>query len=284
MSLKKFPARESASGWRANSRYLAVLVVVAFAYYGMAKLGLRLASINPSASPIWPATGLALAAMLLGGLRIWPAVFIGAFAANFTTAGTPVTSALIALGNTLEAIAGGYLIGRWSGGRETFATPLRVAKFALISVGPATVISATIGVVTLSVGGFAAWTNFIPIWVTWWLGDAAGALVVTPVIVLWALTRWRAFNFRELGAVMAALMSAAAVGVIAFSPLLPRSDYSSPLGFLAILPLVWAALRHGPRDTATVALILPQALRSGVRSSMSGRSAISASMNFSFSF
>ena len=190
--LKKFPARESASGWRAqvplpgercwSSRP---------AYYGMAKLGLQLASINPSASPIWPPTGLALAAMLLGGLRLWPAIFIGAFAANATTAGTPVTSALIALGNTLEALAGGYLIERWSGGRETFTSPLRVAKFALVSVGPATVISATIGVVTLSVAGFAAWTNFTPIWVTWWLGDAAGALVVTPVIVLWAQSEWR---------------------------------------------------------------------------------------------
>ena len=98
----------------------------------LAKLGLQLASINPSASPIWPPTGLALAAVLLGGLRIWPAIFIGAFAANATTAGTLETSAVIALGNTLEALVGGYLIERWSGGRETFASPSRVAKFALV--------------------------------------------------------------------------------------------------------------------------------------------------------
>jgi PAS domain S-box-containing protein len=160
------------------------------------------------------------------------------------------------LGNTLEAVAGGYMIERWSGGRETFANPLRVVKFVLVSVGPATVISATVGVVTLSVAGFAAWENFTPIWVTWWLGDAAGALVVTPVIVLWAHSEWRAFDRRETRAVMAVLLSAIAVGLIAFSPLLPRSQYTSPLGFLTILPLVWAALRRGPRDTATVGLIL----------------------------
>ena len=254
--LKKFPARESASGWRAQARFLGSLLAVGLAYFLMAKLGLRLASINPSASPIWPPTGLALAAMLLCGLRIWPAIFIGAFAANATTAGTLVTSALIALGNTLEAVAGGYLVGRWSGGRETFASPLRVAKFALVSVGPVTVISATIGVVTLCTAGFATWANFTPIWVTWWLGDAAGALVVTPVIVLWAQSEWRAFNLRETRAVAAVLMAAIAVGLLAFSPLLPRSEYTSPLGFLAILPLVWAALRRGPRDTATVGLIL----------------------------
>jgi integral membrane sensor domain MASE1 len=63
--LQEFPARESVTGWRAKCRYLAALLVVGLAYYGMAKLGLQLASINPSASPIWPPTGLALAAMLL---------------------------------------------------------------------------------------------------------------------------------------------------------------------------------------------------------------------------
>jgi len=254
--LEKFPTKAPASGWRARVRYLATMLAVGLAYFVLAKLGLRLASINPSASPIWPPTGLALAAVLLGGLRVWPAIFVAAFAANATTAGTLTTSALIALGNTLEGVVGGYLIGQWSGGRDTFANPLRVAKFALVSVGPATVISASIGAVTLSMAGLAEWTNFTPIWVTWWLGDAAGALVVTPVIVLWAQTDWRAFNLRELRAVAAVLAFVVAVGLVAFSPLLPRSEYTSPLGFLAILPLIWAALRRGPRDTATVGLLL----------------------------
>jgi PAS domain S-box-containing protein len=254
--LKEFPERESVSGWRGRLRYLTALVVVAGAYFVLAKLGLQLASINPSASPIWPPTGLALAAVMLGGLRIWPAILVGAFAANATTAGTLETSAFIALGNTLEGVVGGFLIERWSGGRDTFASPWRVAKFALVAAGPATVISATIGVVTLSVAGFADWSKFTQIWVTWWLGDAAGALVVTPVIVLWALTGWRSFARRELVAAAAALIFAIAVGLIAFSPLLPRTQYTSPLGFLVILPLVWAALRRGPRETATVGLIL----------------------------
>ncbi len=254
--MKEFPKRESFSGWRGQVRYLATLLAVAGAYFLLAKFGLRLASINPSASPIWPPTGLGLAAVLLGGLRIWPAILVGAFAANATTAGTLETSAFIALGNTLEAVVGGFLIERWSGGRDTFASPSRVAKFALVAVGPATIISATIGVVALSVAGFADWAKFTEIWVTWWLGDAAGALVVTPVIVLWALTGWRSFNRHEFLAAAAALMFAIGVGLIAFSPLLPRSQYTSPLGFLAILPLVWAALRRGPRETATVSLIL----------------------------
>jgi PAS domain S-box-containing protein len=254
--LKKFPAGASAWTWTGVGGYLATLVGVALAYFVLAKLGLMLASINPSASPIWAPTGLALASVMLGGLRVWPAIAIGAFAANATTAGTYETSAVIALGNTLEAVVGGFLIRRWSGGVNTFARPAWVAKFALICVGPATVISACVGVVTLNLAGFADWANFTPIWVTWWLGDVAGALVVAPVLVLWARTDWRALDRYEALGIAATLAGAVAVGLIAFSPLLPRSQYTSPLGFLAILPLIWAALRRGQRDTATVGLIL----------------------------
>jgi PAS domain S-box-containing protein len=256
MTVRKFRADQSSPAWLAPIKYTGALVVVALVYFALAKLGLQLASINPSASPIWPPTGVALAAVLLGGYRIWPAIFVGAFAANATTAGTLETSAFIALGNTLEGLAGGYLINLWAGGREAFATPARVAKFVLISAGPATVISASIGVLTLAMTGFAPWEKFVPIWTTWWLGDVAGALVVTPVIVLWGDSARRAFDYLELPDAIAVLGSAAAVGFIAFSPLLPRSEYTSPLGFLAILPLLWAALRRGPRDTATVGLIL----------------------------
>ena len=242
--------------WRAVVRYIGAVLAVALAYFIFAKLGLALASINPSASPIWAPTGIAFAAVLLGGLRLWPAILIGAFAANATTAGTLETSAVIAAGNTLEAVVGGFLIGRWSGGAETFATPAQVAKFALVSVGPSTIISASVGVTTLCLAGFAAWTKFFPIWVTWWLGDAAGALVVTPAIVLWARSERADFKRGEVMSILALLAVTLGVGLIAFSPLLPRADYSSPLGFLAILPLVWAALRRGPRDTASVSLIL----------------------------
>ena len=245
-----------AASWRAFVRYIGTLFAVALAYFVFAKLGLTLASVNPSASPIWPPTGIALAAVLLGGLRVWPAILIGAFAANATTAGTLETSGVIALGNTLEAVVGGSLIGHWSGGAKTFSTPAQVAKFALVCVGPATVISASVGVTTLCVAGFAAWANYSLIWVTWWLGDATGGLVVTPAIVLWAQSERASFTRSELVSIAAVLALTVLVGFVAFSPLLPRTEYSSPLGFLAILPLVWAALRRGPRDTATVSVIL----------------------------
>ncbi len=122
VALTEFQAKETRPIWRAQARYAATILAVALAYFVVAKLGLQLASINPSASPIWPPTGIALAAVLLGGYRIWPAIFLGALAANATTAGSIETSVVIAMGNTLEGVVGGYLINRWSGGSDTFAS------------------------------------------------------------------------------------------------------------------------------------------------------------------
>ena len=98
------------------------LIGIGLAYFVLAKAGLALASINPSATAIWPPTGLASAAVLLGGYRVWPAIYWFR-AANATTAGTIYTSAVIALGNTFECLVGAYLIQRWFNGVNTFDTP-----------------------------------------------------------------------------------------------------------------------------------------------------------------
>lgn len=176
--------------------------------------------------------------------------------ANATTAGSVATSMGIATGNSLEAVAGAYLINRWSGGCNTFSTPNSVAKFALICVVVATPISASIGLTCLATVGYIEPKNFADAWITWWLGDATGALVITPVVVLWAAGHHYAFSRNEFLETVSVLATAAVVGLIAFSPLIEQTPGRDPLGFLAILPMLWAALRRGPRDTATVALVL----------------------------
>jgi len=249
-------ALRPASDARALALAAARLLGVAAAYLVLAKAGLELASIHPSATPVWPPAGLALAAVLLWGYGMAPAIFAGALVANAINAGSIYTSAAIAGGNTLEALISAYLLIRWSGGRATFETPLGVAKFALVSLAPATMISATIGVGSLGLAGFAKWADFGSIWKTWWLGDLAGALVVTPAIVLWARTAARGFAWTELRESALLFAGTAAVGVVAFSPVIEQTADRGALAFLAILPLLWAALRRGPRDTATVAIIL----------------------------
>ena len=242
--------------FRRGISYAGGLVAIGAIYFALAKAGLALASIHPSATPIWPPTGVALAAVLLWGYRTWPAIFTAAVIANATTAGSVATAIAIATGNSLEAVVGAYLINRCSRGCNTFSTPDSVAKFALICVVIATPISASIGLTSLATAGYIERTNFANAWVTWWLGDVTGALVVAPVIVLWASSHYHAFNRNEFLETVGVLATAAAVGLIAFSPLIEQTPSRDPLGFLAILPMLWAALRRGPRDTATVALVL----------------------------
>jgi len=242
--------------FRPGIGYAGGLVAIGVIYFALAKSGLALASIHPSATPIWPPTGVALAAVLLWGYRTWPAIFTAAAIANATTAGSVATAIAIATGNSLEAVVGAYLINRWSSGCNTFSRPNSVAKFALICFVIATPISASIGLTSLATAGYIERANFANAWVTWWLGDVTGALVIAPVIVLWASSPYHAFNHNEFLETVGVLATAAAVGLIAFSPLIEQTPSRTPLGFLAILPMLWAALRRGPRDTATVALVL----------------------------
>ncbi len=236
--------------------HVAELFLVGIAYFAFAGLGLQLASINPSVTPIWPPTGLAIAAILLWGGRVAPAIFIAAFLINQITAGSIFTSLAIAGGNTLEAAVAGYLIRRWAEGEQVFETPNGVTKFALISFA-ATAVSATIGVSSLTLAGYAETSSFISVWLTWWLGDLAGALVVTPVVVLWAKSEPASLRPPQITRTGLTYLAAVAVGMMVFGcPVMHRVPVPDALGFLVLLPLLWASLRQGPRDTATVALII----------------------------
>jgi PAS domain S-box-containing protein len=118
-----------------------------------------------------------------------------------------------------------------------------------------TAISATVGATTLAATGFADDSELLNLWFTWWMGDLAGALVICPAIVLW----WRRREPRpaaELPETLAIYAAACAVGIVAFSPLFEQAAIREPLGFLAILPLLWAALRRAQRETVTVGVIL----------------------------
>ena len=224
------------------------------AYVFAAKVGLAFADINPSATTFWPATGIAIAAIVILGPKYWPSVFVGAFVANMMTAGTAVTSLGIAMGNTLEALAAAALIGRRTERASIFNRASGVLRFVLAAT-VATPISATIGVVTLGLGGYVAWTTAMPIWLTWWLGDFCGALLVAPLILLWSAKQpgdWSAERELELVLLLGSLLATTYVvfdGPLAFSA-------GRPVEFLTVPFLIWAAFRFGPRETVTAATLL----------------------------
>jgi two-component sensor histidine kinase len=245
---------ELAAAARSPRRTRFVLMAgLCLAYFLLAKAGLTLASIHPSATPVWPPSGLAIAALLLLGPEAAPAVFLGAWLANQTTTGDFASSVAIGFGNTLEALVGALLTRRWAQGVHAFDKPARVIRFAAICLVLATPISATIGAASLRASGLAELEQLPAIWMTWWLGDFAGALIVAPAVVLWASTDRPTRVGREEALVFAA---AAAIGLIAFSPLFEQTALRGALAFLVVLPLLWAALRCAPRTMAMAALIV----------------------------
>jgi signal transduction histidine kinase/integral membrane sensor domain MASE1/ActR/RegA family two-component response regulator len=231
---------------------LAVLAVYVLA----GKLGLAFASVHVSATPVWPPAGIALGALLLFGTRVWPAVFLGAFIVNVTTAGSAATSLGIATGNTLEALLGAYLVRRFAGGAAAFERAQDIFKLAALAAVGSTALGATIGLASLVLTGYAAWTDAGSIWLTWWLGDASGILLVTPLIVLWGCrTSDDALVRRPLEAV-ALFTVVVASGLLVFGGVLPEGWRQLPTAFVTIPPLLWAAYRFGPRTTSTALGVL----------------------------
>ncbi|HVH68829.1 MAG TPA: MASE1 domain-containing protein [Gemmatimonadales bacterium] len=237
-------------------RRLGLLAAICAAYIVAGKLGLRLAFVNPSATPVWPPTGIALAAFLLAGYEVWPAILVGAFLVNITTAGSTATSIGIAAGNMLEGLVGAYLVNRFARGRRACERARDVVKLVALAGLASTTLSATAGVVTLSLAGFAPWGDFWPIWSTWWTGDVVGDLVVAPAVLLWAerpRIHWHRRQALEAAALLGCLV---VVGLAAFDGLFPWKDKHYPLEFLCLPPLLWAAFRFERREAAAVVVML----------------------------
>jgi integral membrane sensor domain MASE1 len=241
---------------RMTLRYVLHLALLMGVYVVAGKLGLLLAVAHPSATLLWPPTGIALAALLRMGYGVWPVIFGGAFLVNLTTAGTAKTSFDIAVGNTAEAVLGAYLVTRFAQGSRAFERGRDVLRFALLAGGISTTVSATLGVTSLSLSDFAPWEQYGSIWLTWWLGDAVGAVVVAPVLILWSVAPRPRWTRAKIGEAALLGLSVLVVGQLVFGPWLSPEAKSYPLAYLSVTSLVWAAFRFGPRETATTMLLL----------------------------
>jgi len=239
-----------------NRKDLARVAVLAVVYFCAAKLGLRFAFVHPSATPLWAPTGITLAAFLIFGFRLWPGAFLGAFFANLTTAGSVLTSIGVATGNTLEGVVGCYLVSRFARGPQAFERVQDVFKFAFLAGMVSTTISATVGVTTLTLGGYADWTVYGPMWRTWWLGDGVGAVLVTPLVLLWRENphlNWTRRQIVELALLFSGLLFTA---WIVFGGRFHSQVKDYPLEYMCIPFLIWAAFRFGRRKAVTATCVL----------------------------
>ena len=236
-------------------RYLGLAGIVTAAYFLAAELGLSLASVHTNVSPVWPPTGIAIAALLIFGRRLWPAILIGAFFANLWTAVSVPVALAIACGNTLEGLAAAYLL-TYGSRFDSLSTIRNVLKFVLFAVVVTPMISSTIGNISLCIGGEAQWSDFGRLWATWWLGDGFGALIVAPFLLAWNLN-WRR-RASSTAVIEAAILLAALllVSLVAFAGWIPGADKRYPIAHLTLPFLVWAALRLDQRVVTSATLIL----------------------------
>jgi diguanylate cyclase (GGDEF)-like protein len=239
------------------------LVVLTIIYVVAGRLGLRLAFVHASATAVWPPTGIALSALLLRGVGLWPAVFLGAFLVNVATAGTVATSLGIAAGNTLEAVVGAYLVNRYARGRHAFERWGDIFRFAVLAALGSTMLSATGGVSSLLLGGFLDSARSGAVWLTWWLGNAVSDLVLAPVIVLWATHPRPRWSPRQALEAVGIALSVVVTGLLVFGGLLAEGWRHYPLNFLCVPVLLWPAFRLGPRESATAALLMDTAAITG---------------------
>lgn len=228
---------------------LAVIAAVTAAYFVTGKLGLRMAFLHASATPVWPPTGIALAAVLLIGYRVWPGIFLGAFLVNITTLGSVASTLGIATGNTLEAVIGAYLVNKFANGCRAYGRSQDIVKLWFLAAMLSTTVAATFGVTSLCLTGFAAWQNYESIWLTWWLGDATGGFLVASVLIVWSTQQRPRWNPRKALEALVLLLSLSVLGWIVFQGWFPHPYLCLPL-------LLWAAFRFGPRETASATLLL----------------------------
>jgi PAS domain S-box-containing protein len=244
--------------------YALELVVTAGCYAGLAEAAQIFPWINPSETPVWPPTGIALALFLLRGLWIWPAILIGAYASGVLAASSFISPAVTAVGVVLASLCGAWLMVRWSNGRKTFETLSGVVRFAAVALVPTALVAAAValaGQVATGEIGLDAPLVLVVTGISWWLADATASLIVAPVLVLWAITPLRPFSTWSVLETAGILALATVVGFLAYGPVAETpleglQSYQGLVGMLALLPLMWAGLRGDKRNAATAALIL----------------------------
>jgi signal transduction histidine kinase len=244
-----------------QARAHAVILNLALAavYVVVARLGLRMDAVSGFATLVWPATGVSLVALLLFGYRVLPGIAVGALVTNLGIGAPPAVACGIAMGNTLEALAGAWAMKGLTGGYPSFSRVRDVLVLIGLAAVASTGISASVGVASLLLGGVVSGANALETWRAWWVGDAMGDLVVVPLLLGMAA---RGDGLRE-SSKRPRQSEAAALGALLVATNLfvfgMREDKDSSMlreAYLVFPLLVWAGLRFGARGAAWVNFVV----------------------------
>jgi len=234
--------------------YLQRLVVVFAAYFVAGRIGLSVPFTNGNVSPVWPPSGIALAAILTWGYRVWPGITLAAFLVNFLSPIPHLAALGIAAGNTSAALVGAFLLKRIA--RFQTLRQLRdvVGLVALAGIC-STTIAASVGVASLFFSGVQPWFTYASAWAVWWLGDAMGVLLMTPLILTFRqLARIRDKPRVIEGAVL--LAGIVFTCLFIFDNRFVTRTGEGVLAFFVFPFVVWAAIRFGISGSALASFLL----------------------------
>ena len=237
---------------RSDYRCVLQLAFVFALYFGAGKLGLAVPFTSSNVSPIWPAAGVAVAAVLIWGIQIAPAIAFAAFLVNFLTPVPTFASIAIGLGNASSAVIAGYLLKHFADFETSLPRLKDVLRLVVVAAVLATAVAASVGVTALTLVDAKAWTGYGSAWRIWWLGDAMGVLVVAPLLLtgrdlLHIRRGWRVLEACLLS--IAILVTSAAI----FSPWTTVRD--DVLAFVVFPFIIWAALRFRVAGAAVAVLL-----------------------------
>jgi PAS domain S-box-containing protein len=248
-----------------TARTLAEISAIALIYYLTGRLGRTAAPPPGIATVVWPPSGIALAALLILGNRVWPGIWLGAFLAN-NWAAMPHANALavvsflttgvgIDTGSLLQALLGAALFRRFLGDRNPFDRFKQSLTFVGIALSMC-LVACTIGVISLCLGGAMPWTGAFGRWWTWWIGDTGGVLVIVPVVLTIKFLGWPDWDRRRWAAATLFFLAATFFAIVIFVWWRPPAELRYPADLL-LLPLVaWVAYRFTQREVALLVLLV----------------------------
>ncbi len=249
------PGKSSAYPPRFDASTLVEIALLAIAYGIAAKVGLMLDAVSGFASLVWPASGIALAALFIRGPVLWPGVWIGAMAANYINGAPLLAAAGIASGNTLEAVVGVYLL-RFVHFRPSIRRVRDAIALIVVAAMGSTLIAASIGVFALFLAGIVPPAGIGATWRAWWIGDMIGVLTVAPMMLVWSRTLGRRGEKRRVAESVLLAFTAAVTVALVFTPQF-QSTLQGFSGLYLVFPvLIWAAVRFGPRGAVSTGFII----------------------------